>query len=139
MAEYRSALEEAEAIVRDDGPTYRSLVNECSVLLRMGREKDAVKLARSHLKEDKKNPDSLALSAYVMWINGKTPAAANYANRALHLDPLHTGALETMAMCFIEKGRYAEAKLFAGAINEKNPGDPAVIRILDACRAASIS
>ena len=137
LGEFNDSLKEAESIVRDDGASYRSLVNECTVLMRMGREKDAVKLAKSNLKEDKKNPDSLALNAYVMWINGKIPAAANYANRALHADPLHTGALEVMAMCFVEKGRYTQAKLFAGAINEKEPGSPAVIRILDACRASN--
>ena len=137
LGEFNDALKEAESIVEDDGASYRSLVNECGVMMRMGREKDAVKLARSHLKEDKKNPDSLALNAYVMWINGKIPAAANYANRALHLDYSHVGALEVMAMCFIEKGKYTQAKLFAGAINEKEPGSPAVIRILDACRVSS--
>jgi tetratricopeptide (TPR) repeat protein len=137
LGEFNDALKEAESIVADDDSSYRSLVNECSVLMRMGREKDAVKLAKSNLKEDKKNPDSLALNAYVMWINGKIPAAANYANRALHLDYSHVGALEVMAMCFVEKGKYTQAKLFAGAINEKEPGSPAVIRILDACRISN--
>ena len=137
LGEFSDSLKEAESIVADDNASYRSLVNECTVLMRMGRDKDAVKLAKSNLKEDKKNADSLALNAYVMWINGKIPAAANYANRALHVDPLHVGALETMAMCFVEKGKYRQAKLFAGAINEKEPGSPAVIRILDACRMSS--
>ena len=137
LGEFNASLKEAESIVADDNASYRSLINECTVLMRMGRDKDAVKLAKSNLKEDKKNADSLALNAYVMWINGKTPAAANYANRALHVDPLHVGALEVMAMCFVEKGKYRQAKLFAGAINEKEPGSPAVIRILDACRISS--
>ena len=137
LGEFNDALKEAESIVEDDDASYRSLVNVCGVMMRMGREKDAVKLARSHLKEDKKNADSLALNAYVMWINGKIPAAANYANRALHIDYSHVGALEVMAMCFIEKGKYTQAKLFAGAINDKEPGSPAVIRILDACRVSS--
>ena len=137
LGEFNDALSEAESIVKDDDASYRSLVNLCGVMMRMRREKDAVKLAKSHLKEDKKNADSLALNAYVMWINGKIPAAANYANRALHVDYSHVGALEVMAMCFIEKGKYTQAKLFAGAINEKEPGSPAVIRILDACRASS--
>ena len=137
LGEFNDALAEAESIVKDDDASYRSLVNVCGVLMRMGREKEAVKLARSHLKEDKKNADSLALNAYVMWINGKIPAAANYANRALHIDYSHVGALEVMAMCFVEKGKYTQAKLFAGAINEKEPGSPAVIRILDACRVSN--
>jgi hypothetical protein len=49
---------------------------------------------------------------------------------------MHKGALETLAYCLIEKGRIVEAKMCAGAINEKRPGDPAVIKILDACRIA---
>jgi tetratricopeptide (TPR) repeat protein len=137
LGEFNEALKESESIVEDDKASYSSLVNMCTVLMKMGREKDAVKLAKSHLKEDKKNPDSLALNAYVMWINGKIPAAANYANRALHIDYSHVGALEVMAMCFVEKGKYTQAKLFAGAINEKEPGSPAVIRILDACRVSN--
>ena len=137
LGEFNDALAEAESLVKDDGASYRSLINMCTVLMKMGREKEAVKMAKSHLKEDKKNADSLALNAYVMWINGKIPAAANYANRALHIDYSHVGALEVMAMCFIEKGRYTQAKLFAGAINEKEPGSPAVIRILDACRISN--
>ena len=137
LGEFSEALNESESIVEDDKASYSSLINMCTVLMKMGREKDAVKLAKSHLKEDKKNPDSLALNAYVMWINGKIPAAANYANRALHIDYSHVGALEVMAMCFVEKGKFTQAKLFAGAINEKEPGSPAVIRILDACRVSN--
>ena len=137
LGEFNDALKEAEGIVDDDKASYRSIVNICTVMMKMGKDKEAVKLAKSHLKEDKKNPDSLALGAYVMWINGKIPAAANYANRALHLDYSHVGALEVMAMCFVEKGKYTQAKLFAGAINEKEPGSPAVIRILDACRMSN--
>ncbi len=137
LGEFNEALKESESIVDGDNASYASLVNVCTVLMKMGREKDAVKLAKSHLKEDKKNADSLALNAYVMWINGKIPAAANYANRALHIDYSHIGALEVMAMCFVEKGKFTQAKLFAGAINEKEPGSPAVIRILDACRISN--
>ena len=137
LGEFGEALKEAESIVSDDGSSYRSLMNECTVLMKMGRDKDALRVAKSDLKEDKRNPDSLALNAYVMWINGKIPAAANYANRALHIDHSHVGALEVMAMCFVEKGKYTQAKLFAGAINEQEPGSPAVIRILDACRTSN--
>lgn len=137
VGSFSEALKEAESIVSDDGASYRSLINNCTVLLKMGRDKDAQKLSKSHLKDNKKNPDSLALNAYVMWIGGKIPAAANYANRALHMDHTHVGALEVMAMCLVEKGRYPQAKLLAGAINEREPGSPAVIRILDACRSSS--
>lgn len=117
--------------------TYDSLVNLCTVMIRMGKNKEAMKFARSQFKEDKKNADSLALGAYVLRINGRMSAAANFANNALRVDHTHIGALETMAMCFIEKNKYIEAKVMAGAINNKDPGNPAAIRILDACRISS--
>lgn len=126
----------AEELVRNDG-SYGPLVNLCTVMIRMGMNKEAVKLARSHIKEDKRNIDSLALGAYVMWINGKIPAAANLAHSALKIDHRHIGALETMAMCLIHKRKFIEAKLMAGAINDQIPGHPAAIRILDACRIAA--
>lgn len=131
--------EEAYGIAKelaDDG-SYESLVNLCTVLIRMDRSKEAVKIARSNIKKDKKSADSFALGAYVMWINGKIAAAANLAHSALKMDHTHIGALETMAMCLIQKKRYIEAKVMAGAVNDKEPGHPAAIRILDACRVAS--
>ncbi|MCQ2052590.1 MAG: hypothetical protein MJZ03_01440 [archaeon] len=137
IGEFKRALEEAKSIIVDDNTSYRSLVNVCSILMREGNEKESVKFAKSHLKNDKKNVDSLALNAYVMWVNGKILAAANYANKALHIDHSHIGALEIMAMCLIKKGKVIQAKILAGAINDKEPGNPAVIRILDACRILS--
>jgi len=129
----KTAYEVAEKLSKEV-KGYDTLVNLCSVLIRMDRNKDAIKLGRSHLKEDKKNADSLALAAYIMRINGKTPAAANFAHAALKIDHTHIGALETMALCLIEKKKLLEAKMMAGVINENDPGNPAVIRILDACR-----
>ena len=131
----RGAYETAEKLSKEV-KGYDILVNLCSVLILMGRNKDAIKLGRSHLKEDKKNADSLALAAYIMRINGKTPAAANFAHAALKIDHTHIGALETMALCLIEKKKLLEAKMMAGVINENDPGNPAVVRILDACREA---
>lgn len=139
LGEFSKAQHEAEGIVKDEDASYRSLLNLVTVLMRKGDVKDAVKVAKEHLKEDKKNAESLALQAYVMYISGKIPAAANYANRALQIDYSNTGALEVMAMCFIEKKKFKEAKLLAGVINEKDPLDPAVMRILDACRITSNS
>ena len=137
LGEFKEAHEVASKLVTDDNASYDSLVNLCTTLILMGKNKDAVKTAKKYLKEDKKDADSLALAAYVMRINGKMPAAANFAHRAMAVDHMHKGALETMAYCLIEKGRLPEAKVCAGAINEKRPGDPAVIRILDACRFAA--
>ena len=136
LGEFKEAYEVSEALVRDER-TYDTLENLCSTLMLMGRNKDAVKTAKQYLKEDKRSADASALNAYVMRINGKTAAAAAYAHRALSIDHTHKGALETMAFCLIEKSRFKEAKVMAGAINEKSPGDPAAIRILDACIQAS--
>ncbi|MFA7150021.1 MAG: hypothetical protein WC067_03290 [Candidatus Methanomethylophilaceae archaeon] len=137
LGEFKMAYETAATLAEDDRGSYDSLVNLCTVLMHMGKEKEALKIAKSHIKEDKKNADSLALGAYVMRIDGKISAAANFANRALQIDHTHVGALETMAYCLIEKHRFIQAKFFAGAINDKEPGNPAVIRILDACRIMS--
>jgi len=136
LGEFGEAYEAASKLAKDENASYDSLVNLCNTLILMGKNKDAVRTAKQNLKEDRKDADSLALAAYVMRINGKIPAAAAFAHRALTTDHTHAGALETMAFCLIEKSRFAEAKLMAGAINDKRPGDPAVIRILDACRIA---
>jgi len=133
LGKYDEAYSVAEKLTNDENNSYDSLVNKCSVMILMGNEKEAIKFVKSFVKEDKKNVDALALSAYVMRINGKTAAAANYAHHALVINQEHIGALETMAMCLIEKKKFVEAKAFAGVINNKNPGHPAVIRILDAC------
>ncbi|MCL2143588.1 MAG: hypothetical protein FWH44_04955 [Methanomassiliicoccaceae archaeon] len=135
LGEFREAYEIASKLVEKENASYDSLVSLCTVMILMGKNKDAIKTAKRHMKEEK-NVNSLALAAYVMRINGRIPAAANYAHRAMSMDHTHKGALETMAMCFVEKSRFIEAKVLAGAINERTPGDPAAIRILDACRSA---
>ncbi|MCL2786176.1 MAG: hypothetical protein FWD81_03010 [Methanomassiliicoccaceae archaeon] len=136
LGEFKEAYDIAVKMTDDEKGSYVSLVNLCSTMILMGKNKDAIKTARQHLKEGK-DADSLALAAYVMRINGRIPAAANYAHRALTIDHKHKGALETMAYCLIEKEKFIEAKIMAGAINEGDPGDPAAVRILDACRQAS--
>jgi tetratricopeptide (TPR) repeat protein len=133
LKRYDDAHELALKLVDEDSNSYRSLVNLCSVLMLTGKEKEAIRTAKQYMK-DGKDADSLALGAYVMRISGRIPAAANYAHKALTKDHTHKGALETMAYCLIEKSRFIEAKVVAGAINERSPGDPAAIRILDACR-----
>ena len=135
LGEFREAYDISSQLVKDE-PSYASLVNLCSAMIFMGKRKDAVRMVKQHMKE-KKDADSLALSAYVMRVDGRIPAAAAYAHRSLSADHTHKGALETMAYCLIEKSRFIEAKIIAGAINERCPGDPAAIRILDACRLAS--
>lgn len=131
------AMETADKAIYYYGSGYDTLVNKCNVMLRMGKPKDAIKFSKAHVKESKANLDYLALNAYVMRINGRLPAAANYASRVLKSDYKHIGALETMAMCLVEKKSFINAKLLAGAINDADPGNPAAVRILDACRLMS--
>ena len=137
VGEFTVAEREASAVIDEFGPCYDALVSMSRVLFAKGDPKGAVKFAKSYLKDDKKNLDNLALNAYVMRINGKTLAAVNYSTRVLNNDYTHIGALETLAYCHIERKNYVSAKLLAGAINDADPGNPAAVRILDACRLMS--
>ena len=137
VGEFSKAEKEAQALLDEFGPAYDILVNMSKVLFEKGDPKGAIKFAKSYLKEDKKNLDNLALNAYVMRINGKTMAAVNYSTRVLNADYSHIGALETLAYCHIERKSFVSAKLLAGAINDADPGNPAAVRILDACRIMS--
>lgn len=134
LGEFTTAMEIADKTIYYYGSSYDTLVNKCNVMFRTGDAKGTIKFAKQHVKESKANNDFLALEAYVMRINGRLPAAVNYASRVLKNDYTHIGALETMAMCFIEKKSFINAKLLAGAINDADPGNPAAIRVLDACR-----
>ncbi|MDR3206227.1 MAG: tetratricopeptide repeat protein [Candidatus Methanoplasma sp.] len=107
----------------------------CAALLSADRPKDAKNYLSEMLKADKNSADYNALAAYVFWVQGKTTAAASYAAKAVQADNGHTGAMETLALCMIDKGRYRDAKIVAGAINEKSPGNPAAHRIIEACIA----
>lgn len=137
LSEHQKAMEIADKTIYYYGSSYDTLVNKCNVMFRMGDAKGTIKFAKEHVKESKANNDFLALEAYVMRINGRLPAAVNYATRVLKKDHTHIGALETMAMCFVEKKSFINAKLLAGAINDADPGNPAAIRVLDACRLLS--
>ena len=137
LGDYDRAMEIADKTIYYYGSGYDTLVNKCNVMFRSGKTKDAIKFAKSYVKESKSNNDFLALEAYAMRINGRLPAAVNYASRVLKDDHTHIGALETMAMCLIEKKSFINAKLLAGAINDADPGNPAAVRILDACRLLS--
>jgi tetratricopeptide (TPR) repeat protein len=106
----------------------------CSALISAGRQKEAEKYVRSKLKEDK-SADANALSAYLFWVLGRTSGAGACASKAVQADPGHIGAMEILAYCMIDKGKINEAKIIAGAINEKSPGHSAVLRILDMCRS----
>ncbi|MCL2033082.1 MAG: tetratricopeptide repeat protein [Methanomassiliicoccaceae archaeon] len=108
----------------------------CAALMAAGRSKEAERLVKDNLKKDKSSPDANALASYFMWIMGRTASAAAFASKAVKDDPDNTMAMEIFAYCLIEKGKVQEAKIVAGAINEKEPGNPAVVRILDMCRTS---
>lgn len=137
LGRYDEAMAVADKTIHYYGSSYATLVNKCNIMFRMGNPKEAIRFSKAHVKESKANMDYLALNAYVMRINGRLPAAVNYASRVLKNDFKHIGALETMAMCLIEKKSFINAKLLAGAINDADPGNPAAVRILDACRLMS--
>jgi Predicted N-acetylglucosaminyl transferase len=106
----------------------------CHVLISSGDRKGADRFVKDEMKKDKNSADNNALAAYQMWIEGKTTPAAAYATKAIKSDEGHIGAMEVLAYCLAEKGKIAEARIVAGAINEREPGHQAVIRILDLCK-----
>jgi predicted Zn-dependent protease len=108
----------------------------CGALTAAGRTKEAEGYVRGILKMNKSSPNANALASYYLWIVGKTTGAGSLASKAIKADPSNTMAMEILAYCMIEKRKPQEAKIIAGAINEKEPGNPAVVRILDMCRMA---
>ncbi|AIZ56571.1 hypothetical protein Mpt1_c06860 [Candidatus Methanoplasma termitum] len=108
----------------------------CSAMISAGMSKEAGKFVKDNLKKNKSSSDADALASYFLWIEGKSKSAGAYASKAIKADPENTMAMEILAYCLVEKKKLQEAKIVAGAINEKRPGDPAVVRILDACRNA---
>lgn len=126
------AVHLAESLLKERGLNYETGSLLLGAMLRAGSVKEAKKLANSMVKEGK-DADSLALKSYVMRINGRTPAAMNYANQSLLKESRHIGALWNLALCLLEKGRRDEAKLLAGAINEASPASPHALEILELC------
>jgi tetratricopeptide (TPR) repeat protein len=108
----------------------------CGTLVAAGMTRMADGYVKSKLNKNKKSSNANALAAYYMWIIGRTSGAGTFASKAIKADPNNTMAMEILAYCLIQKGKPQEAKIAAGAINEKDPGNPAVVRILDMCRTA---
>ena len=102
-----------------------------SALMLGGKDKEAARYARAAVKD--KTADSNAIAAYVLRIAGNYKAAAGYATRAINIDNGHIGAMETLGICLADKGEYDKARIIAGAINEKSPGDKAALNILSYC------
>lgn len=112
--------------------SYRAGRCYISALVLAGRTKDAAKYAKERMKE--KSADGYALMAFYQWLNGNSTSGGAFSSKALKIENKHLGALETIGLCFAEKGSYWEAKIAAGAINEIEPGSPSVFRILALCQ-----
>lgn len=131
MGRHDEAIAEAEDILKGS-ESYRAGRCYISALVFVDRTKDAARYAKDRMRS--KDADGYALMAYYQWLNGNSTASGAFSSKALKLDGRHIGALETIGYSFCDKGTYWEAKVAAGAINEIEPGNPAVFRILAMCR-----
>ena len=130
LREFDKALQLAKPLV--DSGDYAASRAYITVLLRAGREKDAQKFAKERAKD--KTADGSALMAQYQWLTGNVTATGAYAAKAIKADETHTGAMEYLGYGLASKGSVREAKIVAGAINEKEPGNPAAFRIIILCR-----
>ena len=131
LGQHAKAIEIATGLLSEYPQNYQVRRAYVSSLILGGRDKEAGKYARSCLKD--KTADSNAIAAYVLRIAGNYKAAAGYATRAINIDNGHIGAMETLGICLAEKGEYDKARIVAGAINEKSPGDKAALNVLSYC------
>lgn len=131
LGQHAMAIDIAAGLLKEMPNSYQVRRAYVSALMLGGRDKDAAKYARSCLKD--KSADSNALMAYVLRISGNIKAAAGYATRAINIDNGHVGAMETLGICLAEKGEYDKARIVAGAINERSPGDRAALNVLSYC------
>ena len=128
---HSEAVDIASKLLEEYPQNYEVRRAYVSSLMLGGRDKEAAKYARAAVKD--KTADSNALAAYVLRIAGNYKAAAGYATRALNIDSGHIGAMETLGICLADKGEYDKARIVAGAINEKSPGDKAALNVLSYC------
>ncbi|MCL2295719.1 MAG: hypothetical protein FWC29_01380 [Methanomassiliicoccaceae archaeon] len=134
--EHDRAVKLAEGLLSEAPDDLNVKVCYCAALSAAGRSKEAGKFVKENLKKSKSKPDADALVSYYLWIEGKTVSAGAYASKAVKGDPSNILGMEILAYSLVEKKKINEAKIVAGAINEKEPGNPAVVRILDMCRNA---
>lgn len=128
---HSKAIEISSNLLEEYPKNYEVRRAYVSALMLGGRDKEAAKYARAAVKD--KTADSNALAAYVLRIEGNYKAAAGFATRAINIDNGHIGAMETLGICLAEKGEYDKARIVAGAINEKSPGDKAALNVLSYC------
>ena len=131
LGKHEKAIALAKEILVESN-SYRAGRCYISALILAGETKEAAKYAKERMKE--KSADGYALMAYYQWLNGNSTAGGAFSSKALKIENKHLGALETIGLCFAEKGTFWEAKIAAGAINEIEPGSPAVFRILAVCK-----
>ncbi len=131
LGKHDRAVALAEALLKESSD-YKAGRCYISALVLADRRKDAMHYARENMKG--KTADGYALMAYYQWVNNNSTAAAAFSSKALQINGQHLGALETIGYSFADKGSDWEAKVAAGAINELEPGNPAVFRILAMCR-----
>lgn len=133
LGEHEKALKLSDELVEEFPDNYNVLRSKGGALIAAGKEKEAVKYARRLMRTMKNSPDSNAVGAYVMYIIGNTKLAGSFSSKALREDETHTGAMEILAMSLMDKGEFKNACIIAGAMNEKEPGNPAAVRILRGC------
>ena len=131
MGKHDKAIALAQEILKGSN-SYRAGRCYISALVLADRTKEAAKYAKERLKE--KTADGYALMAFYQWLDGNTTAGGAFSSKALKIENKHLGALETIGLSFADKGTFWEAKIAAGAINEIEPGSPAVFRILAVCK-----
>ena len=131
MGKHDKAIALAKEIL-SGSTTYRAGRCYISALVLADKTKDAAKYAKERMKD--KSADGYALMAYYQWLIGNSTASGAFSSKALKIENKHLGALETIGLSFADKGSIWEAKIAAGAINEIEPGSPAIFRILALCK-----
>ena len=131
LGQHDEAVSIAEALLSEYPKNYQVRKAYVSSLILGGREKEAAKYARAGIKD--KTADSNAIAAYVLRIAANYKSAAGFATRAITIDNGHIDAMETLGICLAHKGEYDKARIIAGAINEKSPGDKAALNVLSYC------
>lgn len=133
VGEHGKALKLSDELFEKYPDSYNVLRSRGGALIAAGKEKEAVKYARKLMKDKKESADANAVAAYVMYIIGNTKPAGAFSSKALRIDETHVGAMEILALSLMDNNKHKNACIVAGAMNEKEPGNPAAVRILREC------
>lgn len=133
MGKHPEALALSESLLNEYPDVYDVIKCRCSALIAADRGKEALALAKSLQKKDKNSPNAYAAGAYVTHVIGQSKLAGAFASKALRIDPNHLGAMEILALSLMDKGKYREASIVAGAMNERDPGNKSAVRVLKEC------